>query len=426
VYQVQSAGALAAAGRSALVGRRWVNRTVLGLGVTSLFTDLSAEMIATVLPLYLVFGLHLSPLAFGVVDGLYTGATAPVRLVAGVWADRSRRHKEVASAGYGLSTACRLGLLVVGDMWTALVGLVLADRVGKGIRTAPRDVLISLSTPSSQWGAAFGVHRSLDTVGAMLGPVLAFGVLALAPGRYDAVFVVSLCAGVIGLAVLVLFVHNPSSAGVRRRTEPPPSLRAALRLVRVPGFATLLLLGALLGLATLSDGFLYLALQDRLGFHLGLFPLLYVATAVVFMVLAVPVGRLADSVGRARVFVVGHAALLLVYALLLLPGNGVGWAVGCVLLLGGYYAATDGVLMALTSAVLPERLRTTGLGLLTTGISLARLLSSILFGLLWTALDVRAAVATFAVTLLLATLVTAVMLHRGLPEVTDADPLAAG
>jgi MFS family permease len=112
--------------------------------------------------------------------------------------------------------------------------------------------------------------------------------------------------------------------------------------------------------------------------------------------------------------------------LLLLPGNGVGWAVGCVLLLGGYYAATDGVLMALTSAVLPERLRTTGLGLLTTGISLARLLSSILFGLLWTALDVRAAVATFAVTLLLATLVTAVMLHRGLPEVTDADPLAAG
>jgi hypothetical protein len=190
-----------------------VGRTVLLLGLTSFFTDISSEMVATVLPLYLVFGLGFSPLAFGVVDGLYQGAATLVRLAGGLGADRWRRHKEVAVAGYGLSAIAKLGLLLAGGVWGAIAAAILVDRTGKGIRTAPRDALISLSVSPAALGTAFGVHRALDTAGAMLGPLLAFVLLSLAPGAYDAVFVVSFCMALVGLGVVTLFVdgHTGSS-----------------------------------------------------------------------------------------------------------------------------------------------------------------------------------------------------------------------
>src|SRR5215216_1313925 len=172
MYGVQDSGALVAAHRSLFGRRRVVGRTVLLLGLTSLFTDVSAEMVATVLPLYLVYTLGLSPLAFGVADGLYQGGAALVRVASGFVGDRWRRHKTVAAVGYGLSAACKLGYLVVGGALGGLSALILLDRTGKGIRTAPRDALISLSTPREHLGRAFGVHRALDTAGAMIGPLL--------------------------------------------------------------------------------------------------------------------------------------------------------------------------------------------------------------------------------------------------------------
>src|SRR5204863_6603772 len=140
--------------------------------------------------------------------------------------------------------------------------------------------------------------------------------------------------------------------------------------------------GGVLGLATMSEAFLYLGMQRRLNFSLGYFPLLYVATALIFMLLAVPVGRLADRVGRGLVFVGGYVLLLLVYVSLLLPVEGSFGVFPSLLMLGAYYAATDGVLMALASANLPVELRTSGLALLTTSTGSARLLSSIFFGIL--------------------------------------------
>jgi MFS family permease len=411
LYQIQNAAQVIAATRTDgrhPTGRPWVNHTVLALGVTSLFTDISAEMISSVLPLYLVFGLGLSPLVFGAVDGIYTAASAPVRLLAGLWADRHRRHKELATAGYGLSTASRLGMLLAAGAWPVLAGLVLVDRVGKGIRTAPRDAMISLATPAAQLGAAFGVHRSLDTFGAMAGPVLAFTVLAAVPGGYDAVFVVSFCAGLIGLGVLTLLVRNPArptGPAAPSTTAPKTAavtVRSAARLVRTPRFAALLLTSSLLGATTLSDSFVYLVLQERTGFDAGFFPLLYVGTSLAFMVLAVPAGRLADRVGRLRVFVAGHVLLLGVDALLWTSVPGTAMAVCCLLLFGAYYAATDGVLAAMASAVLPPALRSSGLALLGTATSLARLLSSLVFGLLWTVVDVGAAIALFGGGLVLA------------------------
>src|SRR6266851_6173866 len=123
-----------------------VSRNVVNLGLTSLFTDISSEMISTILPLYLVFYLRLSPLEYGFVDGLYQGASAPVRVFSGYAADRWQRYKEVAALGYALSAVSKLAMLAVGPAWTALAAIVLIDRTGKGIRTAPRDALISLSS----------------------------------------------------------------------------------------------------------------------------------------------------------------------------------------------------------------------------------------------------------------------------------------
>jgi MFS family permease len=393
VYQVESVGQVLR-NRARLVASLLlapkVSRTVVMLGLTSLFTDISSEMVSTILPLYLLFHLGLTPAAFGVVDGLYQGAAALARIFGGALADRRGGYKAVAVAGYALSAVARLGLLVVGDVRSLLTPVVMVDRVGKGIRTAPRDALISISSRREDLGAAFGVHRALDTAGAMIGPLLAFGLLAIAPNAYDAVFVVSLCAALIGLGFIILFVRNPPPlvAAAVPAERPALTLSALARLVRVPGVGALLLVGTVLSLVTISDSFLYVTLQRRVAFDPKLLPLLYVATATIFMVTAVPVGRLADRVGRARVFLAGHALLLVVYLSLLLPGTGgAGGGFQVVLalvLLGLYYAATDGVLMALAGAALPQEVRASGMALLTTGTSLARLAGSILFGVVWT------------------------------------------
>ena len=375
-------------GRGARVGRN-----VVLLGLVSMFTDVSSEMVAAILPLYLVYTLGFSPLQFGVVDGLQQGAAALVRVAGGFVADRTRRHKEVAGLGYGLSALTRLGLLAAQSV-SALGALVFLDRTGKGIRTAPRDALISLSTRREHLATAFGVHRALDTAGAMLGPLIAFSLLKLAPGEFDAIFVVSFCAAVLGLGVLFLFVENKP---VLVREDSPVSLRAAARLLGARRFSVLVGIAGALGLVTISDGFLFIALQRHLDFEPRTLPLLFVGTAFAYMVLAIPVGRIADRYGRGRIFLAGYLPLLAAYLLLLVPAGPMAELPLYLLLLGLYYAATDGVLMAIASATLPEPLRGSGLALLVTATSLGRLFASILFGMIWTWQDVETAIAVFAV-----------------------------
>jgi MFS family permease len=361
-----------------------------------MFTDVSSEMVATILPLYLVYELGLSPVGYGVVDGLQQGAAALVRVAGGVAGDRTRRHKETAAFGYGLSAVSRLGFLAANSVGT-ISGVVVADRIGKGIRTAPRDALISLSVPRAALGTAFGVHRALDSLGAMLGPLIAFSILFVAAGAYDAVFVVSFSFAVVGFAILVLFVENKLA---RASAAGAATFRLALGLLRIPQFRSLVIVGGGLALVTASDGFLYLALQRQLDFDARLIPLLFVGTALTYTVLAVPLGRLADRVGRRQVFLGGYALLLLAYVSLLLPVD-LGWPALLVylFLFGVYYAATDGVLMALASAVLPEELRGSGLAVLVTATSGARLLASIAFGALWTWASFSSAVLVFALAL---------------------------
>lgn len=381
-----------------------VSRTVLVLGIVSLLTDISAEMVATVLPLYLLYTVGLSPVQYGVVDGVYQAGAALVRIAGGFVADRWRRHKDVAAVGYGISAGCKLALIAVGSAWSALLGVILLDRAGKGIRTAPRDAMISLSTPKAELGTAFGVHRALDTTGAMLGPLLAFALLFLTPTAFDSIFFVSFCFGLVGLVVLLLFVPRrmPETVAFEAAEAPRKESRVPVRQLLERRFVALAAAGTLLGVATMSDGFVYLGLQRKLDFEPGMFPLLFVASASVYMLLAVPIGRLADRVGRTKVFLAGYALLLPVYGCLLLSDVGVPGVVACTILLGTFYAATDGVLAAMGSALLPPDVRGTGLAALITATSSGRLVASVLFGALWTAFGYQTAVVFFAGALVLA------------------------
>lgn len=320
-----------------------VPRNVVVLGLTSFFTDISSEALTAVLPLYFVIELRMTPLQFGLLDGLYQGASALVRVAGGLVADAGRRYKPVAFIGYALSALCKLGLLLVGSAWAPIAALLMIDRLGKGIRTAPRDALITQSSEPSRLGAAFGLHR---TAGAALGPVVAFAVLAAAPGAYDAVFVVSLAVALVGLTTLGLFVED-------RRDQPERAVAGASARARLGAvlagrrFLALVVAGGLLGLVTASDALNYLLLQGRGTVPAMLFPLLFVGTATVYLILALPAGHLADRWGRHRVFLAGQGLVLGIYGLLLAAELTAAGIVACVALLGAYYAATDGVLAAL-------------------------------------------------------------------------------
>ncbi|MFF1644070.1 MFS transporter [Streptomyces sp. NPDC058240] len=369
--------------RSSGAGRR-VPGTVLALGTVSLVTDISSEMVTAVLPLYLVLGLGLSPLQFGFLDGLFNGAAAVVRLLGGYAADRGRGHKRVAGLGYALSALSRIGLLLAGGATAGIAAALATDRVGKGIRTAPRDALITLSSPPETLGRSFGVHRAMDTTGALLGPLAAFALLWATADAYDAVFVVSSCVGLLGVLLLVLYVpgHQPAPPPL----NPAPRRRKAFGALRDPAFRRILAAASLLGAATVGDAFVYLLLQRRLDLPISWFPLLPLGAAACYLLLAVPAGRIADRVGRRLPFLYGHLALLGVYATLLTPigGPALLLLVPVLALLGVFYATTDGVLMALAGPVLPADGRAGGLAVLQTGQALARMLAAAGFGAAWT------------------------------------------
>jgi len=398
---------------------RRVDRNVAFLGLTSLFTDVSSEMITAIAPIYLTTVLGLTAMQFGLVDGLYQGVTALLRTASGLVADRRGRHKEAAFAGYALAAVCKLVLFIAPSTPAPVVGSLLLDRVGKGIRVVPRDALITLSSRRSQLGEAFGVHRALDTAGALLGPIVAFLLLAAVPGRYDAVFLTSFCAAVLGLSILVLFVQNRVADGAAPGTPRPVSLRSAMGLLREPEFRLLMVAGTVLALVTIGDAFVYLVLQRRSDLDARFFPLLYVGTAFVFLALAIPAGRLADRYGRQWTFLAGYVLLLGAYLVLLLPAPGFVAVTACLVLLGAYYAATDGVLMALAGATLPASHVGSGIALITTAIALARLAAAVMFGALWSWGGPERAVLVFGLGLVVAVLATAAAV-RGLTQDSDA------
>ncbi|WP_405853019.1 MFS transporter [Streptomyces sp. NBC_00090] len=421
-------------------GGRRVPGTVLALGAVSLVTDVSSEMVTAVLPLYLVVGLGLSPLQFGLLDGVSTGATALVRILGGATADRGGRHKQVAGLGYALSACSRLGLLLAGGSAGGIAAALATDRLGKGVRTAPRDALITLHSPPEELGRAFGTHRAMDTTGALLGPLAAFALLWATAEAYEAVFAVSFCVGVFGVLLWVLLVPGrrraagrgsaagrgrvvgrgrPEAPDARPAAEAAPRARGGvLAALNSPAYRRILLCAALLGAATVGDAFLYLLLQQRLELDATWFPFLPLGAAAVYLLLAVPAGRLADRTGRRGPLLYGHGALLLAYGLLLAPAPDALLLTGVLVLIGTFYAATDGVLMALTGPFLAEGRQAAGLAVVQTAQALARLGAAVAFGAVWTASGPRTALVAALLALAAALCAAARLLPaaRALPD----------
>lgn len=366
---------------------------ILWLGIVSMVTDVSSESVTAILPLYVTGFLGLSTIAFGFIDGINQGASAIVRIAAGWAADRSGHPKRIALAGYGLSMVARIGFLFAGGFW-AITAIVAGDRIGKGIRTAPRDALISVTAQPQHLARSFGVHRMLDNIGAAAGPLIAFFVLLMIPNGFSTVFVVSLAFAVIGVAVLALVVPD-----IKARSLQGTEQREGRRLfafswshLREPGLGKLLIAAGLLGLVTIGDGFIYLVLQARDSFAVQWFPLLFVGTNVVFLAFAIPLGRLADRVGKIPVFVGGHVALLATYLIAAAPFGGLWGTLGCLILLGAFYAATDGVLAALASQLTPPGKLATGIASAQTVVALTRMVASAGFGVLWYAIGASTAI----------------------------------
>lgn len=391
-----------------------VPRNVVMLGLVSLLTDVSAEMITSVVGYYLLVYLQVSTITVGFLDGFYSAVPVLLSVYAAYLADRYQRRKLLAGVGYGLSAVSKLGFPLVGRSIAGL-GLVQgSDRLGKGLRTAPRDALISLSTPAQIQGRAFGVHRMMDTVGAFLGPLLAVVALSVsvAATAFDAVFVISFCFAMIGLLALILLVtdHREPLAQPGR-----VSLRSGIRLLADRSFRRVCIAATLLAVAWVSDTLIYLVLQQRLQLTAIEYALLATGTTGSYLLLAIPLGRLADRVGRWRVFLGGHVALLLVYLLLASPLSG--FILLCVALPihGLFYAMTDGVLMAHAGPMLPRHLRTAGLAVLQSLRALGAFVSSLAFGLAWSLTGSRTVVLGFIVALILA-LGAAMLLVRPEPR----------
>ena len=391
--------------------RSEISPVVWALGLTSFLTDISSEIVTSVLPVYLFNYLRLSPVEFGAVDAVYNGlSVALIAIVVGVAADRTGRHKAAAAAGYSLSALCKLLLIAAGSTWTGIMVAVGLDRLGKGIRTAPRDAMISLSTAKRSLGFAFGVHRAMDSAGALLGPVVAFAFLMfVGSNSFTGLWMVSFLIAITGIAALLLFVPRTVQAA-----EPPdaPGISFASTL-RTPGFVALLVCGTLLATCTISDAFMYVLIQEKIHIGFGYVPLFYVATAATFMLFAVSAGKLADRFGLRQMFILGYCLLVVIYALLLLSQSMSGlMSVACIVILGLFYAATEGVLMAMASRLIPAGHRTTGLALLLTGVGLGRFVSSIMFGWIWQSGGMDLALTVFVATCVIMIVLSHFVLFR--------------
>ena len=384
---------------------------VVALGLTSFWTDLASEMVAAVLPLYLVARVGFDVGSYGLFDGAMAAAAIVVILVGGAVTDRTRRPKPVAVAGYAVSGVSRLGLV-----WAvAPVAFLLLDRVGKGLRVAPRDALIAAHAPRHALASAFAVHRTLDTAGALAGPLIAFAVLQLVPGDFSLLFQLSVLGSVLGLVVLIVGVPAPALARPTAPTPAPspgsaptgPTTHAGRRVAAA---------GAVLGAATVSDGLLFLAMWRLADLDPAVFPLLFAGSAVSYLLLGIPFGRLADRIGRSRLLVPAHGALLAVYALLWSTEPS-GWTVaGCLALHGLYYAGTDGVYSATAAAIAPTHQRGRVIGRVLFGVAAGRLVGGALFGAVWLRAGLDTALALAAGLLVVAAVVAACLLRPVHPE----------
>lgn len=402
-----------------------VRGNVLAVGVVSLLTDLSSEMMNPLLP---VFVAGLAPgnaaLTLGLMEGLGEATASLLKLASGRLSDRLGRRKALIFAGYGLSALAR-PLFSLATTGTHAVGLKFLDRVGKGVRTSPRDALIADAVPAARRGLAYSFHRAMDHTGAVFGPLVAMALLYALLGygfwRGDTavpvadevaalriVFAAALVPGLVALAVIWFAVHEVAPA-------PAPSSDPQAPPVRLPRrFYGFVAAAALFALGNSSDLFLLLYAHQRFGHGLGQLIALWVALHLAKMASSLPGGLLADRLGRRAAIVFGWALYAAVY--LGLAHADAAWQLWALLVVYGlYFGLTEGAAKALVADLTPSSQRGTAFGIYHGAVGLAALPASLLFGVFWTALGPTAAFSIGAGLALAATLVLLTAARPGPP-----------
>jgi MFS family permease len=354
-----------------------IPRAIWALGFVSLLMDVSSELIHSLLPVFMFTALGVSAFTIGLIEGAAEATALIVKVFSGALSDWWGRRKPLALLGYGLGAASKPLFAIAGG-----AGLVVAarliDRVGKGIRGAPRDALVADIAPPEIRGAAFGLRQSLDTVGAFLGPLLAMGLMLLWADDFRSVFWVSVIPGFLAVALLLFGVQEPERHQDGKRVN--PIRRENLRRLSA-GYWWVVGIGAIFTLARFSEAFLVLRVQAG-GLPLAFVPLVLIVMNAVYAAAAYPFGKLADSMSHATLLAWGLAILIVADSLLAWDGH---WSVVWtgVLLWGLHMAMTQGLLAAMIADTAPADLRGTAYGFFNLASGLAMLIASGLAGLLW-------------------------------------------
>ena len=347
---------------------------IILLGLVSLLTDISSEMVYPLIPLYLVNRLGATPAVVGVIEGLAESLASLLKGFSGYYSDKFQRRKPMAAFGYGFSALSKI-LIIFAVSWPWVLWSRIGDRFGKGVRTAPRDALIAESAEPEKMGWAFGLHRALDTLGAAIGVVLAFYFITTFKGDYQAVFIWALLPAFLG--VLCLFLVREKVVKIRGEKKRLDLSWSALN----PRLKKFLFMVFLFALGNSSNQFLLLRAKD-LGYGDSTVILLYLVFNVVYTLVAFPAGVLSDYIGRRSLLVAGYIFYGLVYLGFAVVSNTayLWWLFG---LYGIYNAVTEGVEKALVAEIAPPDQRATLIGLHATLVGAGLLPASFLGGILW-------------------------------------------
>jgi MFS family permease len=351
---------------------------VWALGLVSLFMDLSSEMIHALLPLYLVSVLGASTLEVGVIEGVAEATASITKIFSGVVSDYLGKRKMLAALGYGLAAITKPVFPLAPNIgWVIAARFV--DRVGKGIRGAPRDALIADLTPAGLRGTAFGLRQSLDTVGAVLGPLLAIVFMAAFADSFTHVFWIAVIPAFVAVAIIVFGVREPQKPAGTHVARAPLSRAELVRLG--PGYWVVVGVTALFTLARFSEAFLLLRAQS-VGVPFTLVPVVMVVMNVVYAFSAWPAGALSDRIGRYGLLTAGFALLIVADLLLAVNGSVITVMIG-VAFWGLHMGLTQGLLSAMVADTAPPELRGTAFGVFNLVSGIALLAASIIAGALW-------------------------------------------
>ncbi|MBI4691538.1 MAG: MFS transporter [Nitrospirae bacterium] len=352
-----------------------LGKNVFIAGLVSLFMDISSEMIYPLVPLFLANVLGINKSVIGLIEGIAESTASILRVFSGWFSDRIGNRKWLMAAGYGISTLSR-PIIALAAGWHQVMGSRFIDRFGKGVRTAPRDAIIAESTDKAYFGRAFSFHRSMDTVGAVIGPLLAFFLLGIFANDYRKVFWISMIPGIIAVLLIIFFIVEKKKNNADDPERPRLTLRHFDRK-----FKFFVLIATIFSIGNSSDVFLILRAQ-QIGIPTMMIPVVYLLFNLIYSLSAIPAGIAADRFGRKRVILLGFILFAVVYY-----GFAVAENMSSVWILFGFYGIfmglTEGIQKAFLATIIPPDFKATAFGVYNTAVGLAMFPASLIGGWLW-------------------------------------------